>query len=355
MANYYVLLTDYGKSFIANAQAGTQLALTHVLLGDANNQPYLPESRLTNTTLLNQRAKLPVASVKVVNATTAEVTAIVPSNVGGFNLHEIGITDSSDKLVYVGNFHGGYRPTLTEGAGGDMELIFTIKADNLATVVIEMDGNVIVATRDWVTDRFALKSLVSELHDIINQLQDELMATQFQLLSNRLDEIEDGIAGLLNLQPYKVGDIYTTTLDHANAAAVAAHHGYGTWERFAEGRTLVGFSTNAADPDNYKTMGGEFGANTHTLTEAEMPSHKHSKTDVFNKFGAPTDDMPQKYRMNLDHESVATVNPGQIGDLMVADFNALAWNDATEQAVGGDQPHNNIQPSKVVGKWLRTA
>ncbi|KAF0569148.1 hypothetical protein FQV37_341 [Psychrobacter nivimaris] len=154
MANYYVLLTDHGKSFIANAQANSQLALTHVVLGDANDQPYLPESRLNQTKLVHQTSKLPVASVKVINNTTAEVSAVVPSNVGGFNLHEVGITDSSGKLVYIGNFHGGYRPTLTEGAGGDMELVFTITADNLATVVIEMDGNVVSATRDWVNERF---------------------------------------------------------------------------------------------------------------------------------------------------------------------------------------------------------
>ncbi|WP_201512343.1 phage tail-collar fiber domain-containing protein [Psychrobacter alimentarius] len=157
MANYYVLLTDHGKSFVANAQANSQLALTHVVLGDANDQPYLPESRLNQTKLVHQTAKLPVASVKVINETTAEVSAVVPSNVGGFNVHEIGITDSSGKLIYIGNFHGGYRPTLTEGAGGDMELIFTITADNLATVVIEMNGNVVSATRDWVTEHFVTK------------------------------------------------------------------------------------------------------------------------------------------------------------------------------------------------------
>lgn len=157
MANYYVLLTDYGKSFIANAQAGSQLALTDVVLGDANDQPYLPDSRLAETSLVHQRAKIAVASIKIINDTTAEVSAIVPSNVGGWNLHEVGITDSSGKLIYVGNFHGGYRPTLTEGAGGDMELIFTITADNLATVVIESDSGVVTATRDWVTEHFVTK------------------------------------------------------------------------------------------------------------------------------------------------------------------------------------------------------
>lgn len=189
MANYYVLLTDHGKSFIANAQAGSQLALTHVVLGDAHGQPYLPESRLTETKLVHQTAKLPVASIKVINETTAEVSAVVPSNVGGWNLHEVGITDSSGKLVYVGNFHGGYRPTLTEGAGGDMELVFTITADNLATVVIEMDGNVVSATRDWVNERFQLllRTLIPygylyHTHTAVNPkpLFDELLGTDTQ-------------------------------------------------------------------------------------------------------------------------------------------------------------------------------
>ena len=189
MANYYVLLTDHGKSFIANAQANSQLALTHVVLGDANGQPYLPESRLNETNLVHQTAKLPVASIKVINDTTAEVSAVVPSNVGGWNLHEVGITDSSGKLVYVGNFHGGYRPTLTEGAGGDMELVFTITADNLATVVIEMDGNVVTATRDWVNERFQflLRTLIPygylyHTHTAVNPkpLFDELLGTDTQ-------------------------------------------------------------------------------------------------------------------------------------------------------------------------------
>lgn len=332
MANYYVLLTDYGMTFTANAQAGTQLALTHVMLGDANDQPYLPESRLDKTALVNQRSKLPIASVTVVNETTAEVTAIVPSNVGGFNVHEVGIADSSGKLVYVGNFHGGYRPTLTEGAGGDMELVFTIKADNLATVVIETDGTVVTATRDWVTDRFALKSLVQELADIINQLQGELMATQFELLSNRIKQIEDGIGDLLSAQAYKVGDIYQTTIDHATADAVATHHGYGTWARYAEGRTLVGFSTNDDDTDDYKTMGNEFGADTHTLTLEESAKHSH--------------------KVRMKNVNLAADNSAE--DTVPIAISGTPTDGYIEE-VGGGEPHDNVQSSKVAGVWVRTA
>ena len=131
-----------------------------------------------------------------------------------------------------------------------------------------------------------------------------------------------------SVEAYKVGDIYTTTINHVSAAAVADHHGYGTWERFAEGRTLVGFSTNAADPDNYKTMGNEFGANTHTLTVAELPSHKHGITGGAGDEGS------------ANHP-----------DSTAQSISATTYTDDA----GGDQPHNNIQPSIVAGCWLRTA
>lgn len=132
-----------------------------------------------------------------------------------------------------------------------------------------------------------------------------------------------------SVEAYKVGDIYTTTINHISAAAVAAHHGYGTWVRYAEGRTVVGLSTKAGDPDDYKTIGNTFGENKHKLTIEEMPSHTHDIT-------INSDDTIGNYP-----EDAA----GRAG----------YFRTAITEATGGDQPHNNIQPSIVAGCWLRTA
>ena len=127
----------------------------------------------------------------------------------------------------------------------------------------------------------------------------------------------------------KVGDIYTTTLAHASAAAVATHHGYGTWERYAEGRTLVGFSTITDDPIEYKTMGNEFGENEETLTLAQIPNHDHTVDMHSGSIDGAT-------RAGTQNTSSSAAN-------------------IKTNAVGGGEAHNNIQPSKVVGCWLRTA
>jgi len=77
------------------------------------------------------------------------------------------------------------------------------------------------------------------------------------------------------IEAYQVGDIYTTTLNHASSAEVAINKGYGTWARYAEGRTLVGMIDIPDYVGRYSSIGNEFGENEHQLTVAEMPSHKH--------------------------------------------------------------------------------
>ena len=139
-----------------------------------------------------------------------------------------------------------------------------------------------------------------------------------------------------SVEAYKVGDIYTTTINHVSAAAVAAHHGYGTWVRYAEGRTVVGQSTQAADPDDYKIIGNTFGENEHKLTIEETPSHNHND-GTFDRLLTAS---------GVNTASGSDPTPGHVSVHGVG---------GKIQPVGGDQPHNNIQPSIVAGCWLRTA
>jgi hypothetical protein len=154
MANYYLILTDHGSQRLAAAQAGTtDFQILHLALGDANGQPYLPSSRINADTLVNERARVEVIDVTVVDQ-HVEVVAIVGSEIGGFNLHEIALLDEQGKALYIGNYHGGYKPVLTEGAGGDLKLILALATSGLAPVVIQMNPTTVIADRQWVIDNF---------------------------------------------------------------------------------------------------------------------------------------------------------------------------------------------------------
>ena len=154
-------------------------------------------------------------------------------------------------------------------------------------------------------------------------------------------------------ESYKVGDVYVTTIAHADAAAVKAHHGYGTWTRYAEGRAPVGFSDNTSDIAEYKTMGNTFGDNTHQLKVDEMPKHVHrlavsnwSPTNQNTSLSASQVVLSSKV---LD----SSMRLSSILDDVLSDNYTIEPTDWA--SAGGNQPHNNIQPSIVTGYWLRTA
>lgn len=131
----------------------------------------------------------------------------------------------------------------------------------------------------------------------------------------------EDLQGLLKI---RVGDLYTTTVNENPSTRL----GYGTWQRFAEGRTLVGYSGNVSNtiPEWVKTPDSEYGEYTHKLTLEEMPSHNHT-------IGG--------------EGSSANIGAGVAGGFI----NSQKPTNFT----GGDQPHNNVQPSKVVFIWLRTS
>lgn len=153
----------------------------------------------------------------------------------------------------------------------------------------------------------------------------------FNWLASKTNEIIQGV-NILELKvdilsrPVRVGEIFITTQEYATATQVAARHGYGTWVRFAEGRTLVGYSSTADNGEQYRIMKNTFGENTHKLTVAEMPNHNHT----------------------LPGENTSAMTGGGAAGGTVTTQKPTSYS-------GGDQPHNNIQPSIVVAYWLRTA
>jgi len=133
-----------------------------------------------------------------------------------------------------------------------------------------------------------------------------------------IDNIRSTIAQII----YPVGSIYANFSDSVNPSAL---FGFGTWLRI-EGKAMVGYQAGDSD---FGTLGSTGGAKTHQLTISEMPRHRH--------------DIPNLRRVgNMDDdENKGVFQPGP--------------NNTPTGFVGGDLPHNNLQPYVVVNLWYRTA
>lgn len=168
-ATYYLTLTDHGAQRVAAAHGQAAIVLVNLVLGDAGGQPYDPVSKKNRTSLVNQRAVVPVQSVSQLND-IARVVATIDSSIGGFNIHEIGLTDASGQLVYIGNYHGGYKPVLAQGASGELVILIDIKADAGSQILIQISPNIVTANKQWVLDNFVLLSTFNA-HVAQNQLE----------------------------------------------------------------------------------------------------------------------------------------------------------------------------------------
>lgn len=180
-----------------------------------------------------------------------------------------------------------------------------------------------------------LKQLIESL-DIPPDTTDAL-ADEIQLRKAADDELRGSIAELLlrikalenaPAEDTQIGELFWTTAHFLTADAVTAYKGYGTWERALQGRVPVGYSDNPEDRVEFRTHGAEYGESEHTLTIDEMPSHHH---DIL---------------LNADNSN--GIYPEDTAG------NAQWYTGKTEKA-GGDQPHNNMQPSQTLDCWKRTA
>lgn len=102
-----------------------------------------------------------------------------------------------------------------------------------------------------------------------------------------------------------------------------------TWTQITDGRVQIA----ANDTYPLGTTGGE---ETHTLTESEMPSHKHTLSDGFWNYQESGEGYPGSL-----FKSTAT--PIQ-----------TTTRDVTK-AAGGGAAHNNMQPYVARNVWQRTA
>lgn len=161
-------------------------------------------------------------------------------------------------------------------------------------------------------------------------------------MTSSINTLETGLqaanAAIL-AQQIPVGGLYSNADSSADPATAL---GYGTWARFGKGRVLV----SKADSGTFATNGATGGAETHTLTISEMPSHNHTMGDITLRANAGALDSNST---NLDDF------PGSNGPIKATNVQVgNAWN-GNMGFTGGGAAHNNLQPYIVVYTWKRTA
>ena len=162
MSTFYTLMTNAGLAKLTNAVAlGQDVEWTEMAVGDGNGNPTTPAETQTALVRERYRAQINQLSVDPLNPNYLIVELVVPANVGGWTVHEVGVFDADGVMVAIANFPATYKPVLAEGSGKDLVIRVIIEASNADNVTLKIDPSIVLASQSWVAANFLLRSKVA--------------------------------------------------------------------------------------------------------------------------------------------------------------------------------------------------
>ena len=145
---YYTIFTRIGQAKIANAIAlGRTMQIKYMAIGDGAGQIYEPDENQTELRHEVYRAQVSSVTVNDASLNRIRVSMLVPTDVGGFTIREIGHFDADGELIAVTKPPADPKPTLDTGAAKDMQYNIDITVSNMAAIELKVDPTVIVATK----------------------------------------------------------------------------------------------------------------------------------------------------------------------------------------------------------------
>ncbi|MBF7687738.1 phage tail-collar fiber domain-containing protein [Acinetobacter rathckeae] len=188
MPTYKGILTNNGKALFANASINSKINFTHIALGDGNGS--VPTPSENRSALINEKSRIALNAVGINpnNNNQLVCEAIVPSNIGGFTIRELGLY-AGDVLVVHSNYPATVKPTADDGAARELNIKMVVNIQNADVTAVYLDDSLIYATREWVKTNYIPRS------DLVNDLSTggsskPLSAEQGKVLQNNKVQLD---------------------------------------------------------------------------------------------------------------------------------------------------------------------
>jgi hypothetical protein len=159
MSTFFATLTKVGEAKLANALAlGQVLKFKQMGVGDANGQNPTPSPDQKALIHEVRRADINQLAGDANNGSQIIVEQVLPENVGGWWIREIGVYDADGDLCAVANCPPSYKPLLAEGSGRVQTIRMVLIVSSTAAVDLKIDPSVVLATRGYVEVYAAAKN-----------------------------------------------------------------------------------------------------------------------------------------------------------------------------------------------------
>jgi len=179
MANQYPsIVTVAGRAGEVQAKASNvPLRLTTMAVGDGNGSEYWPTGSETVLKRERWRGNLNRLAVHPDNPTWLLAEAVLPDDAGGWWIREMGLFTDTGLLYAIGRYPPTFKPLLADGISSMLYLRMIFEVTNAASVTLQVDPSIVLATRAYVQDRY----------DALFAAQMGLAAAQIQTMNRQLE------------------------------------------------------------------------------------------------------------------------------------------------------------------------
>mgnify|MGYP001011259009 CR=1 FL=1 len=234
---FYTILTAIGKAKIANANVlGNKINLTALAVGDSNGKYYNPTEN--QETLVNEvwRGNIQNISIDKDNPNWIVTEGVIPSQIGGFTVREVGLFDEDGDLLVISKYPETYKPIVENGATKDVRIRLILEVSNAANVTLKINPAVIFATKEDVenvdkkvsnnkeefdTFKTGTESHLAETANKLNNLNTNDINARREILDMKLKLDEMKIVKYLNKTGIGFYDLFkgTDNMDTVNTTA----------------------------------------------------------------------------------------------------------------------------------------
>ncbi|EJY9742690.1 phage tail protein [Escherichia coli] len=154
---FRTVITTAGAAKLAAATApgGQKVNITTMAVGDGGGKLPVPDAGQTGLIHEVWRHALNKISQDKRNSNYIIAELVIPPEVGGFWMRELGLYDDAGTLIAVANMAESYKPALAEGSGRSQTCRMVIIVSSVASVELTIDTTTVMATQDYVDDKIA--------------------------------------------------------------------------------------------------------------------------------------------------------------------------------------------------------
>ncbi|MDH1518493.1 phage tail protein [Acinetobacter johnsonii] len=159
MSDYFNVTTNVGDAAIATAIANnSKLNITHIAFGDGNGS--VPTPTKTRTSLVREvhRQAVTKYAMHPTIANYIVIETIIPSNIGGFWIREMGII--ADTVLISHGSHAPFFKVADPDGVSEYRLKFTQNIRDGNVVEISLDESLIYASQAWVNENYIRRNEV---------------------------------------------------------------------------------------------------------------------------------------------------------------------------------------------------